>query len=84
MYRLLEIAKYKVLDINLRSPHYTRNIIETLLNDVSLLKLNLAELELITGWFTNYKNETDRIRMLQDKFQIPTIVVTAVAAMDPY
>jgi fructokinase len=76
LYKLLEIAKYKVLDINLRSPHYTRKIIEKLLDNVTLLKLNLAELELITGWFTDFKNEIDRIRILQDKFHIPNILVT--------
>jgi len=76
LYKLLEIAKYKVLDINLRSPHYTRKIIEKLLDNVTLLKLNLAELELITGWFTDFKNEIDRIRILQDKFHIPNIFVT--------
>ena len=76
LYRLLEMAQFKVLDINLRPPHYTRKIIERILQGVSLLKLNLAELELITGWFANYKNETDRIKILQDKFHIPTIVVT--------
>lgn len=76
LYKLLEIAKYKVLDINLRSPHYTRQIVEKLLNDVNLLKLNQAELELITGWFTSYKNDTDRIKILQDRFHIPNIVVT--------
>jgi fructokinase len=76
LFRLLEMARYKVLDINLRSPHYTRKIIEKLLNDISLLKLNLAELELITGWFSSYKNEADRIKILQDKFKIPNIVVT--------
>jgi len=76
LYDLLKIAKYKVLDINLRPPHYTRKIIEKLLSDVSLLKLNLNELELVTGWFSNYKNETERIKILQDKFRIPQIVVT--------
>jgi fructokinase len=43
---------------------------------VYLLKLNQAELELITGWFTRNSDETDRIKLLQDKFQIPNIVVT--------
>jgi len=76
LYRLLEMARYKILDINLRPPHYTRQIIEHLLKDIHLLKLNLAELELITGWFTDYKNETDRIKILQDRFHIPAIVVT--------
>lgn len=76
LFSLLEIAKYKVLDINLRPPHYSRKLIERLLNKADLLKLNLAELELITGWFSNYTHEADRIKILQDKFQIPNIVVT--------
>lgn len=74
--RLLEIAPCKVLDINLRAPYYNRQIIERLLQNVSLLKLNLAELELITGWFTSYQDHTDRIKVLQNKFNIPNIIVT--------
>jgi fructokinase len=76
LYKLLEMAKFKILDINLRAPHFTKKIIQKLLHQVGLLKLNLAELELITGWFTDYKSEIDRIRILQDKFHIPNIVVT--------
>ena len=76
LFRLLEIAKFKVLDINLRAPHYNRPIIEQLLDKINLLKLNKAELELITGWFTKYQSDTDRIKVLQDKFCIPNIVVT--------
>jgi len=76
LYRLLEMAKYKVLDINLRSPHYSRVIVEHLLTGIQLLKLNLAELELITGWFSGYRNEWDRIMAFQDKFHTPNIIVT--------
>ena len=43
---------------------------------VGVLKLNLEELELLTGWFSGYKTESDRIKALQDQFHIPTIVVT--------
>ena len=74
--KLLEVAQFKVLDINLRAPHYNRKVIEELLENVDLLKLNQAELELITGWFTEYQSDTDRIQLLQDKFEIPNIVVT--------
>lgn len=74
--KLLDFAKYKVLDINLRAPHYNRRSIEQLLPKISLLKLNQAELELITGWFTRYKSDAERIKVLQDKFSIPNIVVT--------
>lgn len=76
LFRLLEAARYKVLDINLRPPHFSRQITENLLAAAGLLKLNLSELELITGWFSNYRNTTDRIRILQDRFRIPCIVVT--------
>ena len=74
--KLLDIAKFKVLDINLRAPHYDRAIIEMLLQKINLLKLNQSELELITGWFTNYQSDEERIKVLQDKFNIPNIVVT--------
>jgi fructokinase len=76
LFCLLEAAKYKVLDINLRSPHYSRKILEKLLNEANLLKINLAELELVTGWFSGYKTERDRIRIMQDKFQLADIVLT--------
>ena len=74
--RLLEEAKNKVLDINLRAPHYDRRIVEELLGKTDFLKLNLAELELITGWFSNYTGIDDRIKSIADRFQIATIVVT--------
>lgn len=76
LFRLLEAAKYKILDVNLRSPHYSRKTLEELLRSANLLKLNLAELELITGWFSGYKNEKDRVRVLQDKFHLTDIVIT--------
>jgi fructokinase len=43
---------------------------------VDILKLNAGELELLTGWFSGYRSEKDRIEALQDQFQIPTIVLT--------
>jgi fructokinase len=76
LYKLLELAKTKVLDINLRPPFFNRQIIEELLTRTDLLKLNDHELEFITGWFSQYESEEDRIRLLQDQFNILTIVVT--------
>jgi len=76
LYRLLEIAPSRVLDINLRPPHYDRVTISKLLEGLHLLKLNLDELDLITGWFSGYKDERDRVKTLQDRFQIPNVVVT--------
>jgi fructokinase len=76
LYQLIEMAKYKVIDINLRYPHYNRAIVEKLLSEADLLKLNIAELELITGWFSALSSEHDRIKVLQDIYHIENIVVT--------
>ncbi|MBE7169178.1 MAG: carbohydrate kinase [Williamsia sp.] len=74
--RLLESPPKKVLDINLRPPHFHRTWIEFLLGKADILKLNNAELELITGWFSDYTSPEERIKSLQDKFKVETIVVT--------
>lgn len=76
LYRLLDLAKVKVLDINLRPPFFDKNTIEQLLRKADILKLNYAELELITGWFAHYQSDHDRMRLLQERFQIPVIIVT--------
>lgn len=74
--KLLNVAKTKVLDINLRAPHFNRRIVEELLSNADLLKLNLAELELITGWFSKYTSVKDRVNSIIERFNIRNIVVT--------
>jgi fructokinase len=76
LYQLIDVAKTKVLDINLRPPHFSRSGVEYLLSNTDILKVNKAELELITGWFSQYDSIEDRIKILQDQFKIETIIVT--------
>ncbi len=76
LFQLLELAKTKVLDINLRIPHYSRELIETMLAKADIVKLNEAELKLITEWFNPYKNDEDAISFLQEKFNIHIVIVT--------
>ncbi len=76
LFKLLENAKNKVLDINLRAPHYNRRIVEQLLRKANFVKMNLAELELITGWFSNYTSIEDRLQSIADKFKLSNMVVT--------
>lgn len=73
---LLECAQIKALDVNLRPPHFDREIIEELLLKTDFLKLNEEELELISGWFSEYKNINDSVKSIQDKFRIKNMVVT--------
>jgi fructokinase len=76
LFRLLEIARHKVLDLNLRAPHFNRQIIQQLLEKADLLKMNLAELEMITGWYSGHTSIEDRVKTIRDKFGITDIVVT--------
>jgi fructokinase len=76
LFRLLETAKNKVLDINLRAPHYNRRIVEQLLRKANFVKMNLAELELITGWFSNHTSIEDRLKSIGEKFRLTNMMVT--------
>lgn len=76
LFQLLEIANKKVLDINLRAPHYNKTLVVDLIQKADFIKLNLEELELITGWFFNYTSTEDRMKSISDKFKISNMVVT--------
>jgi fructokinase len=74
--QLLEAAKTKVLDINLRPPHFTKATLETLLYQTDILKLNAHEANLIAGWFNQFDSLQDQVKSIQEHFKIDTILVT--------
>ncbi|HUQ67333.1 MAG TPA: carbohydrate kinase [Flavitalea sp.] len=76
LFRLLEVAKNKVLDINLRPPHYDHSLIRDLLLKANIAKVNYAELNLISSWFGEYSSMADKINLLSDKFNLDTLIVT--------
>lgn len=76
LFSLLEVANTKVLDINLRAPHYDKKMVRSLLIKADFVKMNLAELELITGWFSNYSSLEDRMKNIMEQFNIQNLVVT--------
>lgn len=76
LYRLLEVAPVKVLDINLRPPHFNQSLITSLISNSDILKMNQSELELVSSWFGEYHSEQDMISSIQDRFQLETIIVT--------
>lgn len=85
LHSLLEKAKYKVFDVNLREPHFSSVSISQLLRKTDLLKLNVHELNLIAGWYNQgCETEWEKIRVLQDKFFIGEIVVTKGGAGASY
>jgi len=76
LYKALEYGAKKVLDINLRAPHYTREGIALLLEHCHILKLNSAELELISSWLGDFPAREDKVRAISRQYDIPTVVVT--------
>ncbi len=74
--QLLKVAKTKVLDINLRAPHYTTETIISLLTAADILKLNEEELELITGWWGDFQTLEERTAYLQERFGLQLVIVT--------
>lgn len=44
LYKAMEIAKYKVFDVNLRPPHFDQKLLVDLMNRANLIKLNDDEL----------------------------------------
>ncbi len=77
LYKLLDYAKYKVFDINLRPPFYDKETIEYLLNQCNLLKLNESELDLLSSWYSEDKvEERSNVRFLQSTYNIDEIIVT--------
>ena len=47
---LLPHARYRVFDVNLRPPHYTRRTVEHLLGQADMVKLNHHELAELLSW----------------------------------
>ena len=76
LFELLETAPYKILDINLRKPHYEKKVLEYLLQHADMLKLNADELQLLGEWFGLSGNESEQMQALQQKFHLNTIITT--------
>ena len=74
--KLLEVAKFKVLDINLRPPYYNKETITFLLKKTDFLKLNHIELDEISGWFFTKGTIQENLNHLSELFNIDTICVT--------
>ncbi|MEJ7558185.1 MAG: carbohydrate kinase [Pedobacter sp.] len=75
---LVKLAKIKVLDINLRLPHFNLEKIVAILPEIDVLKLNKAELNFLIEAL-EVDIETDehlRIKYIQDRFGIAEIVLT--------
>jgi len=76
LYRLLQTARLKVFDVNLRPPHYSRDVVTYLLQQANIVKLNEHELAEIMGWFGASADEETALQWLALRFQLQAVCVT--------
>jgi len=82
--KALEAANYKVFDVNLRLPHYEKNSLSELLHQANLVKVNENEIAILGNWFTAFSKEEDRVKALQELFNIDEIIITKGANGSAY
>ncbi|WP_204344891.1 carbohydrate kinase family protein [Psychroserpens algicola] len=57
---LLDIAKYKVFDVNLRAPHYSKQLLIALMNQADFIKFNDEELFEISKYLGSKYNSIEQ------------------------
>jgi len=74
---LLECDAIKVFDINLRPPFINKDLLGALLSKADIVKFNQGELEMAQLLFGgSFSHEKSQIKFIQDRFEIPEIIVT--------
>ena len=76
LYRLLQHAPLKVFDVNLRPPHYSRDVVTYLLRQADVVKLNHHELAELMGWFGASPDEETALQWLAERFGLQAVCVT--------
>lgn len=69
----------KFLDLNLRAPWYTKEIIEFALMQADIVKMNDGELTTIASYFEWIGSPEQQARALQQQFKLQQIIITCGA-----
>lgn len=73
---LLDVAQQKVFDVNLRAPHYERDLVEELLHRANMVKLNEHELAELAGWYAEPGELRPTMQQLRERYNLKTLCVT--------
>ncbi|WP_167856707.1 carbohydrate kinase family protein [Hymenobacter aquaticus] len=79
LYRLLPHARFRVFDVNMRPPHYTKEVVKYLLGKADLVKMNHHELQEIMGWFGAETDPGAAMQWLAERFGLQAVCVTCGA-----
>lgn len=74
---LMEVAKYKIFDLNLRPPHYTKELLIELMLKADFIKFNDEELFIVSDFLdSKYHGLEQNIRYIAKKTNTKYICVT--------
>ena len=76
LFQLLSLDFIKILDVNLRAPDYTKELINSLLLKSNIVKLNNEEFILISDWYNISGSVSERLCKFQEKFHFDSLIVT--------
>ena len=78
LFKFLEVANYKVLDVNLREPHYDMETLIELMSFADFIKLNREELEKVCNYLDDglATSITEMLRLVAKRTQTNHICVT--------
>lgn len=74
--QLLKNKAFKVFDVNLRPPHYTLNVIETLAQNADVVKMNEEELLLLSPQNEQHVSLKDKMKAFSRRYHVKTVCVT--------
>ncbi|WP_298497463.1 carbohydrate kinase [uncultured Algibacter sp.] len=77
LYELIELAKYKIFDLNLRPPYYTKEVLFYLMDKANFIKFNDEELYEVSEYMgSKYKSLEQNLMFISEKTNTKHICVT--------
>lgn len=79
LHTLLKFAQQpftKIFDVNLRKPHYQKEVVITLLKTADWVKLNEEEFSIICSWYTLSPDDKETFKILCRKWDVSLICIT--------
>lgn len=76
LFEILDRARLKVFDLNLRPPYVDRDVIEHLLHRADWVKLNAAELDLVARWPGDPRSPEDGVNDLSRRYALASVCLT--------
>lgn len=69
-------AQFRVFDVNLRQPFYSKSLIDALLSKANVVKMNDDELDIISAWYGFAGSQKEKISAIKKANQLDLLVVT--------